>query len=71
MQEGTILYLCFSKQYVVLHLPVKIIYYSFPQQVEKQCAHFYSVTITEKETQAGLVCRVSSSDKSKFKVYTF
>ncbi|GJV06899.1 hypothetical protein Tco_1344555 [Tanacetum coccineum] len=37
------------------------------KKVEKQCAHFYSVTITEKEAQAGLVCRVQSSDKSKFK----
>ncbi|GJX59937.1 chaperone protein DnaJ 16 [Tanacetum coccineum] len=33
--------------------------------VEKQCAHFYSVTITEKEAQAGLVCHVQSSYKRK------
>lgn len=38
-------------------------------QVEKQCAHFYSVTITEEEAQSGFVCRVLSADKSKFKVY--
>jgi len=37
-------------------------------QVEKQCAHFYSVEITEQEAQKGFVCRVRSSDKSKFKV---
>ncbi|XP_042049028.1 chaperone protein dnaJ 16-like [Salvia splendens] len=44
---------------------------SLCRKVEKQCAHFYSVTITEKEAQAGLVCRVSSSDKSKFKLLYF
>ncbi|GKE43417.1 chaperone protein DnaJ 16, partial [Tanacetum coccineum] len=33
--------------------------------VEKQCARFYSVTITEKEAQVGLVCHVQSSYKSK------
>ena len=38
------------------------------KQVEKQCAHFYSVTITEEEARDGFVCRVQSSDKSKFKV---
>lgn len=38
------------------------------KQVEKQCAHFYSVTITEEEARAGIVCQVHSSDKSKFKV---
>lgn len=37
-------------------------------QVEKQCAHFYSVMISEEETQGGFVCRVHSPDKSKFKV---
>jgi len=37
-------------------------------QVEKQCAHFYAVTISEEEVSAGLVCRVESSSKSKFKV---
>lgn len=41
------------------------------RKVEKQCAHFYSVSITEKEAQAGLVCRVYSSDKSKFKLLYF
>ncbi|CAL0331496.1 unnamed protein product [Lupinus luteus] len=41
------------------------------KKVEKQCAHFYSVTITEEEAQAGFVCRVHSSDKSKFKLLYF
>ncbi|KAL7606245.1 hypothetical protein Lser_V15G14745 [Lactuca serriola] len=41
------------------------------RKVEKQCAHFYSVTITEKQAQAGLVCRVQSADKSKFKLLYF
>jgi hypothetical protein len=36
--------------------------------VEKQTAHFYSVDITEKQAKMGLVCRVHSNDKSKFKV---
>ncbi|KAK3013319.1 hypothetical protein RJ639_009290 [Escallonia herrerae] len=37
------------------------------RKVEKQCAHFYSVKISEKEAEAGLVCRVHSAEKSKFK----
>jgi hypothetical protein len=37
-------------------------------QVEKQTAHFYSVDITDKEAKMGLVCRVHSTAKSKFKV---
>ncbi|XP_016547930.1 chaperone protein dnaJ 16 isoform X2 [Capsicum annuum] len=37
------------------------------RKVEKQSAHFYSVAITEKETKGGLVCRVHSREKSKFK----
>ncbi|KAJ4960459.1 hypothetical protein NE237_020369 [Protea cynaroides] len=41
------------------------------KKVEKQCAHFYSVTITEQEAQAGFVCRVHSPDKSKFKLLYF
>lgn len=41
------------------------------KKVEKQCAHFYSITLTEKEAQSGLVCRVYSSDKSKFKLLYF
>ncbi|KAG2255430.1 hypothetical protein Bca52824_074724 [Brassica carinata] len=38
------------------------------KKVEKQCAHFYAVTITEVEIISGLVCRVESCSKSKFKV---
>ncbi|CAH9071288.1 unnamed protein product [Cuscuta europaea] len=41
------------------------------RKVEKQCAHFYAVTITEKESKGGFVCRVLSSDKSKFKLLYF
>ncbi|KAJ8773862.1 hypothetical protein K2173_008325 [Erythroxylum novogranatense] len=41
------------------------------RKVEKQCAHFYSVTITEEEARAGLVCRVQSSERSKFKLLYF
>ncbi|KAK4785038.1 hypothetical protein SAY86_001727 [Trapa natans] len=41
------------------------------KKVEKQCAHFYSVTITEEEARAGLVCQVQSPDKSKFKLLYF
>lgn len=41
------------------------------RKVEKQCAHFYSVSITEEEARAGFVCRVQSSDKSKFKLLYF
>ncbi|KAK4763691.1 hypothetical protein SAY87_013129 [Trapa incisa] len=41
------------------------------KKVEKQCAHFYSITITEEEARAGLVCRVQSPEKSKFKLLYF
>ncbi|KAK8665622.1 hypothetical protein V6N13_005786 [Hibiscus sabdariffa] len=41
------------------------------RKVEKQCAHFYSVAITEEEARDGFVCRVQSSDKSKFKLLYF
>ncbi|CAI0379622.1 unnamed protein product [Linum tenue] len=41
------------------------------KQVEKQSAHFYSVTISEDEAKAGFVCRVQSSEKSKFKLLYF
>ncbi|KAK1365791.1 putative Altered response to gravity (Arg1), plant [Heracleum sosnowskyi] len=41
------------------------------RKVEKQSAHFYSVTVTETEAEAGIVCRVQSSDKSKFKLLYF
>ncbi|CAM8878470.1 unnamed protein product [Rhodiola kirilowii] len=41
------------------------------RKVDKQCAHFYSVTITEEEARSGFICRVYSSDKSKFKLLYF
>ncbi|KZV26488.1 chaperone protein dnaJ 16 [Dorcoceras hygrometricum] len=40
-------------------------------KVEKQSAHFYSVTITENEAQGGLICRVYSPERSKFKLLYF
>lgn len=41
----------------------------FLMQVEKQCAHFFGVTINEQQAQAGIVVRVTSAAQSKFKVY--
>ncbi|KAM3243774.1 hypothetical protein ACQJBY_055605 [Aegilops geniculata] len=41
------------------------------RKVEKQSAHFYSVDITEEEAKLGLVCRVCSTAKSKFKLLYF
>ncbi|XP_051192736.1 chaperone protein dnaJ 39 isoform X2 [Lolium perenne] len=41
------------------------------KKVEKQTAHFYSVDITEEEAKLGLVCRVRSTSKSKFKLLYF
>lgn len=41
------------------------------RKVEKQCAHFYSVNVTENESQMGLVCRVHSRGRSKFKLLFF
>ncbi|XAR65016.1 hypothetical protein NMG60_11008954 [Bertholletia excelsa] len=41
------------------------------RKVEKQCAHFYSVSLTEEDVRSGFVCRVKSSDKSKFKLLYF
>ncbi|XP_037448291.1 chaperone protein dnaJ 16-like [Triticum dicoccoides] len=41
------------------------------RKVEKQSAHFYSVDITEEEAKLGLVCRVRSTAKSKFKLLYF
>ncbi|XP_010496098.1 PREDICTED: chaperone protein dnaJ 39-like [Camelina sativa] len=40
-------------------------------QVEKQSAHFYFVTLTEEEAHAGLICKVQSSAKNKFKLLYF
>lgn len=41
------------------------------RKVEKQSAHFYSVDITDTEAKMGLVCRVHSTSKSKFKLLYF
>ncbi|KAG2257404.1 hypothetical protein Bca52824_076698 [Brassica carinata] len=41
------------------------------KKVEKQRAHFYAVKITEQEISSGLVFRVESSSKSKFKLLFF
>lgn len=38
-------------------------------QVEKQCAHFFGVTINEQQAEAGIVVRVTSAAQSKFKVW--
>ena len=35
------------------------------RSIEKQCAHFYSIAITEREAEVGLVVLVISSDKRK------
>ncbi|PKA51465.1 Chaperone protein dnaJ 16 [Apostasia shenzhenica] len=44
---------------------------SLCKKVEKQCAHFYSVEISESEVQTGVVCRVHSINRSKFKLLYF
>ncbi|KAG0479982.1 hypothetical protein HPP92_010840 [Vanilla planifolia] len=44
---------------------------SLCRKVEKQCAHFYSVDLTEEESKMGLVCQVHSSGKNKFKLLYF
>ncbi|PIA56389.1 hypothetical protein AQUCO_00700601v1 [Aquilegia coerulea] len=40
-------------------------------KVEKQCAHFFGVTILEEQAQAGIVVRVTSAAQSKFKILYF
>ncbi|XP_073282523.1 chaperone protein dnaJ 15-like isoform X1 [Primulina huaijiensis] len=40
-------------------------------KVEKQCAHFYSVTFDEERAEAGIVVRVTSPSQSKFKLLYF
>jgi hypothetical protein len=49
----------------VLHVLLLI---SMLLQVEKQCAHFFGVTINEQQAEAGIVVRVTSNAQSKFKV---
>ncbi|KAI3871805.1 hypothetical protein MKW92_038554 [Papaver armeniacum] len=40
-------------------------------KVEKQCAHFFGVTISEQQAQAGIVVRATSTAQSKFKLLYF
>ncbi|KAL8137619.1 hypothetical protein V2J09_003620 [Rumex salicifolius] len=40
-------------------------------KVEKQCAHFFGVTIDEEQAQSGIVVRVTSASQSKFKLLYF
>ncbi|KAL8112170.1 chaperone protein dnaJ 15 isoform X1 [Apium graveolens] len=40
-------------------------------KVEKQCAHFFGITISEEQAEAGLVVRVTSAAQSKFKLLYF
>lgn len=40
-------------------------------KVDKQCAHFFGVTINEQQAQDGIVVRVTSSSQSKFKLLYF
>ncbi|WOL11712.1 hypothetical protein Cni_G20476 [Canna indica] len=40
-------------------------------KVDKQCAHFFSVTISEQQAQSGVVIRVASAAQSKFKLLYF
>ncbi|KAF5442373.1 hypothetical protein F2P56_035036 [Juglans regia] len=40
-------------------------------KVDKQCAHFFGVTINEQQAEAGIVVRVTSSAQSKFKLLYF
>lgn len=39
--------------------------------MEKQCAHFFGVTINEHQAEAGVVVRVTSAAQSKFKVHLY
>ncbi|KAG5236891.1 chaperone protein [Salix suchowensis] len=40
-------------------------------KVEKQCAHFFGVTINEQQAEAGIVVRITSATQSKFKLLYF
>ncbi|KAH7571149.1 hypothetical protein ACOSP7_019792 [Xanthoceras sorbifolium] len=40
-------------------------------KVEKQCAHFFGVTINDHQAEAGIVVRVTSTAQSKFKLLYF
>lgn len=43
--------------------------FSTLMQVDRHCAHFFGVTISDQQAQAGIVIRVTSAVRSKFKVY--
>ncbi|KAL3510755.1 hypothetical protein ACH5RR_030156 [Cinchona calisaya] len=40
-------------------------------KVEKQCAHFFGVTISDEQAESGIVVRVTSAAQSKFKLLFF
>uniref|UniRef100_A0A1J3JB35 Chaperone protein dnaJ 15 n=1 Tax=Noccaea caerulescens TaxID=107243 RepID=A0A1J3JB35_NOCCA len=40
-------------------------------KVDKQCAHFFGVTINEQQAESGVVVRVTSTAQSKFKLLYF
>ncbi|KAG8366637.1 hypothetical protein BUALT_Bualt17G0100400 [Buddleja alternifolia] len=40
-------------------------------KVEKQCAHFFGVTISDEQAESGIVVRVTSASQSKFKLLYF
>ncbi|GMP58912.1 hypothetical protein CsSME_00022405 [Camellia sinensis var. sinensis] len=40
-------------------------------KVEKQCAHFFGVTISDEQAESGIVVRVTSAAQSKFKLLYF
>lgn len=40
-------------------------------KVEKQCAHFFGVTINDQQAETGIVVRVTSTAQSKFKLLYF
>ncbi|GLU04717.1 hypothetical protein SLE2022_218520 [Rubroshorea leprosula] len=40
-------------------------------KVDKQCAHFFGITINEQQAEAGIVVRVTSTVQSKFKLLYF
>ncbi|XP_042388506.1 chaperone protein dnaJ 15-like [Zingiber officinale] len=44
---------------------------SFNGKVDKQCAHFFGITINNQQAQAGIVVRVTSAAQSKFKLLYF
>ncbi|WOL17586.1 chaperone protein dnaJ 15-like [Canna indica] len=44
---------------------------SITGKVDKQCAHFYGVTIHDQQAQAGIVVRVTSAAQSKLKLLYF